>query len=448
MADVMDTVVSVTITRETRTPSQRGFGVPLIVGYHDAWSDRVRSYADQGEMLDDGFTLTDPSHEYLYNMVAAMKAQSPSPSEIRIGRCANAFTQVVHLIPRISTAGYEYSFAIDGTTYTYETTGSEGLTGVVDALVLGLSGAEDVTVTDGVTWAVVTADTPGVIHSFVAKRGLDLYDATGTSGLTADLEAIAEEDDLNASGPAYGWLLDCNSEARIDTFDAFLESRVALGVVQSADWDVKDAGETGDVATDMVGEAITRTGGIYHTQAIGVPIAAAWMAKELPKNPGQSTWAHKTLATIPADSLKSSERTAINAKRWSWYSAGGGINITFEGKTPAGEYLDLIHQTDFVTARVKEAVFGAFTNNDKIPQTDAGIETVLSQVRSVLKQCEDTGPGASFPIFAPGTIVVDALTMDDIATADRANRIMRGVRFQARFSGAFHKAVITGRVYI
>lgn len=447
MAEALDTIVNVTITRETRTPSQRGFGIPLIAGYHDAWSDRVRSYADASEMLDDGFTLSDPSHEFLYNMVSAMKAQDPSPDEIRIGRCATAFTQVVHLIPRITTAGYEYSIAVDGATYTYTATGTEGLTGVVDALVLGMSGADDITVTDGVTWAIVTGDTPGVVHSFVAKRGLDLYDATGASGLTADLQAIADEDDLNPAGPAYGWLLDCNSEARIDIFDAFLESRVALGVVQSADWDVKDAGQTGDIATDQMNEGLKRTGGIYHSQ-IGTPTAAAWMGEELPKNPGQSTWAHKTLATIEADSLTSGERSAIEAKRWSWYGRVGGVNITFEGKTPAGEYFDLVHQTDFVTARVKEAVFGVFVNNQKVPQTNAGIEMVLSAVRGVLKQCEDTGPGASFPIFAPGTIVVDPLTMDDIVTADRANRIMRGVKFQARFSGAFHKVVIKGRVYV
>lgn len=442
MADALDTIVSVTITRETRTPSQRGFGIPLIVAQHDAWADRVRGYADKDEMLEDGFTGDD----FVVGMVSAMKAQSPSPDEIRIGRRANMVQQVVHLIPRISDAGYEYEVAIDGATYTYEVGGTEGLTGVVDGLVTALAGVTGLTVADGTTWAIVTGAT-GAIHQYVAKRGLDMYDATGASGLSADLDAIAAEDDLNPSGPAYGWLIDTNCEAAIDVLDAFLESRIALGVVQSADWDVKDAGETGDIATDMVGEAITRTGGIYHSQ-IGAHAAAAWMGKELPKNPGQSTWAHKTLATVAADSLSSGERNAINGKRWSWYSPVGGTNITFEGKTPAGEFLDLVHQTDFVTARVKEAVFGAFINNDRIPQTDAGIETVLSTVRGVLKQCEDTGPGASFPIFAPGTIVVDPLTMDDIATADRANRVLRGVRFQARFSGAFHKAVINGRVYV
>ncbi len=452
MTDPLDTIVSVTITRETRAPSQRGFGIPLIVGFHTAWADRVRSYADSGEMRDDGFTSGCTGATALLAMVDAMTAQTPSPDEIRIGRCATGFQQTVHVIPRISTAGHEYSLAIDGATFTYDVGGTEGLTGIVDAIVAGISGAtgfEDLTVTDGTTWAVIQGAT-GDLHSFVTSRGLDLYDATGASGLTGasgDLQAIADEDELNQAGQAYGWLLDCNSEARIDALDTFLESRIALGAVQSADWDVKDSGETGDIATDMVTEAVERTVGIYHSQ-IGTPIAAAWMAKELPKNPGKSTWAHKTLATIPADSLSSGERSAINGKKWSWYSRVGGVNVTFEGATPAGEFIDLIHQTDFVTARVKEAVFGVFVNNDKVPQTDAGIESVLSAVRGVLRQCEDTGPGADYPIFAPGTIVVDPLTMDDIVDADRVLRILRGIKFQARFTGAFHRAVINGRVYV
>jgi hypothetical protein len=438
MADALDTIVSVEITRETRTPSQRGFGVPIIVAYHDAWSDRVKSYSDAEELLDDGFDEDD----YVYTMFSAMKAQSPSPSEIRIGRCATGFRQTVHLIPTILDAGYEYEVVIDGVTFTYEVTGSEGATGIVDELVAGISGTTGLTVTDGTTWAIVTGAT-GAMHSFVAKRGLDLYDATGTSGLTADLTAIAAEDELNPNGPAYGWLLDCNSEARIDTFSAFLESRVALGVVQSADWDVRDAGETGDVATALKTDALTRTGGIYHSQ-IGEPAAAAWMAKELPKNPGQSTWAHKTLATISADSLTSGERSAIEGKRWSWYTGVGGVNITFEGKTPAGEYLDIIHQVDFVTARAKEAVFGTLVNNDKVPQTDAGIDLFRAALYGVLKLCS----GPEYPIFDSNTIVVDELTIADTETADRVNRVLRGLKFEGRLQGAFHKVVVKGRVYV
>lgn len=443
MADALDTIVSVTITRQTRTPSQAGFGIPIIVGYHDAWSDRVRSYADQDEMLEDGFTLTDENHVYLYNMVSAMKAQDPSPTEIRIGRRANATKQTVRLIPTITEAGYEYEWAVDGVTFDYTVTGSEGITGIVDGLVAGMSAAAGFTATDGTTWAICTGHTAGPIHSFYAKRGLDLLDVTGASGFTADLAAIAAEDDLNPNGPAYGWLLDLNSEAMIDALDDFLESRIALGLVQSADWDVRDAGQTGDVASGQKNSAYKRTTGIYYSQ-IGTHAAAALMGKELPKNPGQSTWAHKTLNGIAADSLTSGERTAINGKNWSWYATVGGVNITFEGKTPFGEYLDLVHAIDFSTARVKESIFGVLVANDKVPQTDLGIDLFRAACFSALKLCSS----ADFPIFDPATIIVQELTVADVPTQDRAARTLTGLKYEARLTGAFHKVVVKGRVFI
>lgn len=443
MADPIDTIVQVTVTRETRTPSQRGFGTPLIVAYHTAWtSDRVREYADSSEMRDDGFTAGATGSTFLIAMVDAMKAQEPSPAKVKIGRCANGYQQTVHLIPRIDTEGYEYSVAIDGATFTYTVSGSEGLTGIVDALVTGISGTPGLSVTDGTTWAIVTGET-GVLHTFVAKRGLDLYDATGASGLSADLAAIAEEDELSTTGAAYGWLLDCNSQARIDVLDTFLESRIAQGTVQSADWNVKDAGETGDIASDMKSESIKRTHGIYHSQ-IGVPIAAAWQGRQLAINPGQSTWAHKTLATIPADTLTTGQRSAIESKNWSWYCVAAGTARTFEGKTPAGEYADIVRDIDFSIAEIRSAIDTCFINNEKVPQTDAGIEVFRSAVFGALLKCSS----ASYPIFDASTVVVEELTVDDIPVADRANRVLRGLRYQARLQGAFHRVVVQGRVYV
>lgn len=442
MADALDTIVNVTVTRETRTPSQRGFGIPMIVAYHEAWtSDRVRSYSSTPEMLDDGFTST----EWVYNMALAIESQEPSPSEWRVGRRATAPTQTIHLLPTITEVGYEHVITIDGATFGYTVQSGDGITDVVDGLVAGLSGATALGITwsDSSTFVTVSGATAGTYHTFEAKRGVDMLDATGASGLTADLNAIFEEDELNPAGLAYGYLIDTPSKAAVTILSNALEGRVALGCVQSADWDIKDAGQTGDMATALVNAAITRTAGIYHGK-IGSHIAPAWMGKELPKNPGQSNWAHKTLATIPVDSLKSGERTAINAKKFSWYSRVGGTNITFEGATPAGEFLDIIHGIDFSTARIKEACFGALTANDKVPQTNAGIEVFRAAVYNVLSLCSS----ADFPIFDPATIVVGELTMDDVPTPDRANRILRGLTYQARLQGAFNRIVVRGRVYL
>src|SRR5690606_25334189 len=154
---------------------------------------------------------------------------------------------------------------------------------IVDGLVAAMAATVDATVTDGATHAIVTADTPGVVHSFKAKRGLSLFDATSDPGLLADLTAIAAEDELSESGQAYGYLLDSNSAAEIAVLHTFIESRIAVAGCQSADWNVKDSGETDDIASTQKAAAITRVVGGYHSE-IGTPFAACWMAKELPKN--------------------------------------------------------------------------------------------------------------------------------------------------------------------
>lgn len=651
----MDTIVSVTVSRETRAPSQRGFGTPLLVAYHDVWPGRVHEYGDEAELLDEGFT----TDHFIYKTMAAMFAQTPSPDMIKVGRRANAFTQIVHLIPREVTVGFEHSITLDDVEYTYEVEDGDDVADIVDGLVAAMSAADDVTASSGApasvsgtvtgpwalahgdtlliavdadvpgspdtatfsataaaresaseTWdlsggktltvsidggavqtvnfvdgnfatpaaataaevaavinaqltgasvevtdtdkvtitsdrmgtgsgvnvtggtanagllafttgnvagtgnvsniaavtfaevktivelatdavvtssdgkvklssptagddseilvtaastaddefgldnathtgstagesVVVTADTPGVIHSFKAGEGLDLFDATTDPGLAADLAAIRQADTLLDTGASYGFLLDSNSAPQITALGTFLEGQIAIGVVQSADWDIRDAEETGDIATEMATDALTRTGGIYHKE-IGTPAAACWMAKELPKNPGQSTWAHKTLALVPADRLTTGEQSAINAKRWSHYTRVGGQNITFEGKTPAGEFLDIMHQVDFSTSRIQEAIFGTLTGNDKVPQTNAGIEIFRSAIYSVLKLCSSP----EYPIFDPTTLEVREMTMADVPTADRANRILRGLTYSARLTGAFHRVVVKGRVYV
>lgn len=430
----MDDIVKVTVTRETRAPSQRGFGVPLIVAYTDKFSARVLEVSDHTELLDAGFS----ADSFLYRAVATMKAQTPSPDRIKIGRRSSAFTQVVHLIPTVVDEGHEYVVTVDGASYKYTVASGDTVEDIVDELVAAMAAAPGLTVTDADTHAVVTSDASGIVHSFRAGDGLDLFDATSDPGLASDLAAIRAADD-----DWYGLLIDSNSKAEISALGVFAESEMVLALAQSADWNVKDPNEEDDVASTMQLASLTRTGGLYHGQ-IGSHAAAAWMAKELPKNPGTSTWAHKTLALVDPDKLTSGERSAIQKKNWSHYTRVGGQNIAFEGKTPAGEFLDIMHQVDFSTARIQEAVFGTLTGNDKIPQTDAGIMMVRGAVLTTLKLCSS----ASYPIFDPESLSVRELTMADVPQPDRANRILRGVRYSARLTGAFHRVVIDGTVYV
>ena len=56
-------IVTLNITRQTKSVSRAGFGTLMIMGMHKIYNDRVRAYTETSAMLTDGFDSTDP--EYL-----------------------------------------------------------------------------------------------------------------------------------------------------------------------------------------------------------------------------------------------------------------------------------------------------------------------------------------------------------------------------------------------
>jgi hypothetical protein len=75
-------IVEVNITRESARVTQTGFGTPMIFGEHARFSDRVRTYNDPADMLDDGFVVTD-NH---YLAALALMSQELSPTQFKVGR--------------------------------------------------------------------------------------------------------------------------------------------------------------------------------------------------------------------------------------------------------------------------------------------------------------------------------------------------------------------------
>ena len=106
--------VTVNISVDTRVISRAGFGVPLLVGYHTRFAERVRSYTSAAAMLDDGFVATDP----LYQAALVLMGQSVKPPVFKIGRRAGAATQTVRYTPLAATEGLVFSGSIGGATWT------------------------------------------------------------------------------------------------------------------------------------------------------------------------------------------------------------------------------------------------------------------------------------------------------------------------------------------
>lgn len=132
----LDTIMNLSITIDSRAPTEEGFGTPLLFGYHTAWVDRlVKSYADADEMLDDGFTADDD----LYKAARIAKSQDPSPQTLKIGRRVLALTQVITITPTKTTEGFKYIGTIGGKSLSYTVGSSETTATIAAALVTAIN---------------------------------------------------------------------------------------------------------------------------------------------------------------------------------------------------------------------------------------------------------------------------------------------------------------------
>jgi hypothetical protein len=120
----------------------------------------------------------------------------------------------------------------------------------------------------------------------------------------------------------------------------------------------------------------------------------------------------------------------------------GGVGVTLDGKVASGEYIDIIIGTDWIEARLREAVFSALVNNRKLPYDDSGITAVVGLVKGVLNEAASAG------ILQADSIQVTAPTYAEIPQADKIARHLPGVKFTALYQGAIHRVTIQGTISV
>jgi hypothetical protein len=268
---------------------------------------------------------------------------------------------------------------------------------------------------------------------------LTRQDVTADPGVATDLASIRTA--LDGNDDWYAALLDTHGKAEIEALAAAIEQLSRIYLTSTADADVLTSA-TDDVASELQDSAYARTAVMWHEEPHNFP-EAAWGGKLLPKDPGSVTWKFKTLAGIPISVLTVSEIANIEGKSANYYVEIAGNNITIEGWSSSGEFIDVTRGIDFIEARLKENVFLVLVNADKVPFTDAGIGIVENEVVGVMNLGVSQGIFAADP--AP---VVTAPKAADVDTADKANRLLPDVRFTATLAGAIHSVEIDGIVTV
>lgn len=167
-----------------------------------------------------------------------------------------------------------------------------------------------------------------------------------------------------------------------------------------------------------------------------------WGGAMAPRAIGTATWRYKTIAGIAPATYNSTDVALIEKANGNTYIREGGVNITSNGVTTSGEWIDIVQTTHYLKARAAEAIFSLFVRLDKIPYDQSGLDMVETELSTMLLNtpdgmlARDASGNKIFSVYVP--------PIDSIPTNNKANRLLQGVKFRATIAGAIEKVEIEG----
>ena len=174
----------------------------------------------------------------------------------------------------------------------------------------------------------------------------------------------------------------------------------------------------------------------------------AAVAKALSYTAGSETWAFKQLAAVFPATYSGAFKKSLADGHSNYFLQAAGKNITMNGQTRAGEWIDVIRGRDWLQNDMQLRLFNLFILNPKIPFTNGGIAMIENQMIASLKAAQARGIVAEDEydedgVLIPGFTVRVPNAMSLTAT-QKASRILTDCRFSARLAGAIHAVRVDG----
>lgn len=286
--------------------------------------------------------------------------------------------------------------------------------------------------------------------------------ADGTAAeLKTQLDAIV------ASDADWYWLTilpAMRDKASLDGLVEWVEAQPKLAIIDS-NAVAMQAVETTTIAGRNKGEFV-RTAVFYHDDATeypGIALAAVLGTRNFDQADSAYTAKFKKLQGIGPVNLGSAAVQAITGfvpalgqsiaagNMANTYIDIGGQFFVVEGSTlTPNVFIDEIHATDWIIARTEEETLGILLNNDRIPYTDAGMETLASGARTVMRMADRAGLVAndldpSTGLYAPA-VVFTIPSVFDVPESQRKSRVAPEIQIDFRYAGAVHYTTINYRM--
>jgi hypothetical protein len=410
---------------------------------------RVRIFGSLDEIAAAGF----PADSFVYRAAAKQYSQSNHIGNMYVGwKIPGGVNITTGVLSAALTAGQTISWTVNGTPMAeiaFDTEG--GSEKCLDRMVADL--------TDEFS-ALFTAQK-------VDAKTITLYGATATINVTISggtppsmaftVNAIPADPNWTAAltkikeqnNDWYAISVSARQMANQQECAQWIQANEKLGGLCSGDNTISDE-ETGDIAAWAKLNNLDRVFVFFHPDAkladaevdvlsAADPIPeAAYFGKMLTKHPGSATWKFKELQNVPTYELTQGQVSKVESKNATWYMTTADVPMTAEGKTAAGEYIDVIHGLDWLKARIHNLVFTPMVQQDKIPYTDEGVQIIVSALRAALED------GKKYQILASYDISYPAVA--DIAANWKAERTLPDINFTGALAGAIHKTIINGTI--
>lgn len=440
----VEQVVNLAISIENPIVSRAGFANSLILSAEAAilnpFQGKTKLYSSVSELLADGFSPNGATAR----TAQAIKAQNPAPATFKVGKRSLSydFKQEITLTVLSGVPGDEYSVRVANTVYTYTRESGDTNDDVATKLAALIDADAGLNVSTSGSDIVVETDETGFVNRFDnLSDNLAVLDTTVVDdGYTLqDLSAIVDKD-----SDWFAFFSDVGSKAQIETLAVWADTQRKIFYYESADSEILDAEEDGDIASILRGLSLANTMGVY-SRAIGTnATAAGWAARSLIFEPGDFAYAHKTISGAPTINVSPSEYNVLKEKNMNVYSEIGGSGHTLWGYTPSGELLNNITLSHFLYFRIVEDLIAVFKANRVVPFTDDGLSLLTAAIASRLDS--KIGSGLARPNGPTGSYIdyVNMPRVSSIALSDRVAGHVPGVTFSAQLSGSVLSLTING----
>jgi hypothetical protein len=434
-------IVSISVTTATAGVTQIGFGEPAILSANASYPELVRHYSSADSILDDGISSTDP--EYL--MAQAIMAQTPHPDQFALLRRPTAPTQEWYITVLSAADHVTYSLLAGDTLVSIDSGTSGDNDSIVDALIDALNGSSVETVLPA-GWAASAQGGAGakyirVIGSEGSFLSLSVKSTALLSVEQVQTDTTVEDALVAANLEDSSWYAVLNPFSSYDSIKTVSAWANAVSnkmyLADSADTPIINDALSGatDIAAYLKVLSADKTALVYSPIASEFA-ASAWAGRCLPLLPGSENWAFKTLVGVSPAGLTDTQRTNLKAKRCNWYSTVGGLNLTSPTGYTFKSWVDQARGIDWLKARLSEATINLFANNDKIAQTDSGIQKVASTIRVVL----ETGIAQG---LLSSIVYLTVPKAADVSDADKAARALTGIKAKVLLAGAWNSVALS-----